>query len=318
MPSEICHISGRLDACLTEMSGLSRNAVQRLIRDGYVLVNGLVADKAGRALRDGDNIDWRLPPPVSGVLTAEDIPLDILYEDADICIVNKPQGMVVHPAPGHSGGTLVNGLMNHFDDLPVIGGEQRPGIVHRIDRMTSGLLVIARNDEAHRSLSAQFRDHTAGRSYLAIVDDNLREQSGTVSAPIGRKPNDRKRMAVTESGRSAVTHWAVVERFDSYTLIALKLETGRTHQIRVHMAYIRHPVTGDEVYGKPRNTLGLTGQALHGYRLSLRHPVSGEEMTFYADLPEYFLQALKHLTVQASFPGSLWTNRADEALFGKD
>lgn len=316
MPSERCQTEARLDACLPILSGLSRSAAQRLIRGGFVRVNGLTADKPSCPLKCGDLIEWELPTPVPSCLTAEDIALDILYEDADICIVNKPQGMVVHPAPGHASGTLVNGLMQHFDDLPVIGGEQRPGIVHRIDKLTSGLLVIARNDAAHRALSEQFRTHAAGRSYLAIVDDNLREDSGTISARIGRHPTDRKRMTITDNGRDATTHWAVLERFGGNMLLALRLETGRTHQIRVHMAAIRHPVSGDTVYGKAHNALGLEGQALHGYRLSFTHPASGKAMVFHADPPAYFLKALRRLN--SRLDGDRLLRCADEALFGKE
>ncbi|MDO4573469.1 MAG: RluA family pseudouridine synthase, partial [Clostridia bacterium] len=272
MASSVSDRAGRLDAVLAALSGLSRAASQRLIREGAVTVDGRTAARPNQTVREGTRVAWTLPEPASVDLKAEDIPLDVTYEDADICVINKPQGMVVHPAPGHSAGTLVNGLMRHFDDLPVIGGEQRPGIVHRIDRMTSGLLVVARNDAAHLSLSEQFHAHTAGRRYIALADDNFREDSGTVSARIGRHPTDRKRMAVTERGREAVTHWAVLERFRTHTLLALRLETGRTHQIRVHMAHIRHPLSGDALYGKgEKNRLGLAGQALHGYRLTLRH-----------------------------------------------
>jgi len=200
---------------------------------------------------------------------------------------------VVHPAPGHASGTLVNALLFHISDLSGIGGELRPGIVHRIDRMTSGLLVVAKNDAAHRALSEQFRTHAAHRSYIALVDGTVRGDEGTVDAPIARHPVDRKRMAVRPGGREAVTHWRVIDRLDRYTLLRLELTTGRTHQIRVHMASIGHPVTGDDVYGREKRPFGLEGQALHGYRLTFRHPKDGRTLVFYAPIPEYFRDALR-------------------------
>lgn len=298
MPNSTCETDGRLDVIFVELTGLSRSAAQRLIRAGHVQVNGLLMDKPNTMLHAGDALTWHIPAPLTTTLKAEDMALDIRYEDQDICVINKPQGMVVHPAPGHQAGTLVNGLMGHFGDLPVIGGEFRPGIVHRIDKMTSGLLVIARNDDAHHALSEQFKTHEAGRAYLAIVDDNIREDSGSIAARIGRHPTDRKRMGITDNGREAVTHWSVIERYGGHTLLAIRLETGRTHQIRVHMASIKHPVSGDEVYGKKHNSLSLVGQALHGYRLSLWHPANGERMSFHAELPVYFLAALRRLDSQ--------------------
>lgn len=301
---------------LVEMAGLSRSAAQRSIRAGQVLINGMLTDRPNTLVRFGDTVEWSIPAPAATALEAEDMALDIRYEDQDICVINKPQGMVVHPAPGHHTGTLVHGLMGYFEDLPVIGGELRPGIVHRIDKMTSGLLVIARNDDAHRALSEQFKTHKAGRAYLAIVDDNIRENSGSISAPIGRHPVDRKRMAITGNGREAITHWAVIERYGSHTLLSLRLETGRTHQIRVHMASVRHPVSGDAVYGKKQNSLGLDGQALHGYRLSLRHPASGEPMDFLAGLPAYFKTALQRLGTQMNEADIIAA--ADKAQYGKE
>lgn len=288
------HSPARLDRFVSEASGLTRSQAQRLIREGAVTVNGACA-RAAHALAPGDEVRLLPPEPVEIEARPEPMPLDIVYEDADICVINKPQGLVVHPAPGHAAGTLVNGLLYHFGTLSEVGGALRPGIVHRIDRMTSGLLVVAKNDAAHLSLTAQFQTHEAGRAYLALVDGNLREDSGTVDAPIGRHPRERKRMAVVPDGRSAVTHWRVLARFGTHTLLSVALETGRTHQIRVHMAYIRHPVTGDDVYGASRRQLGLAGQALHGYRLCLTHPSSGEEMVFYAPLPAYFVAALQKL-----------------------
>ena len=218
MPNETCWINGRLDMYLVQAANLSRSAAQRLIREGNVQVNGATALKAGTEMRKGDRLSWTFPEPEHPMLCAEEMPLDIRYEDSDVCVLNKPQGMVVHPAPGHLTGTLVHGLMAHFTELPVIGGEFRPGIVHRIDKMTSGLLVIARNDAAHHALSDQFRDHTAERAYISIVDGNIREDVGVIAERIGRHPRDRKRMAVVENGRTALTRWKVLKRYGRYTL----------------------------------------------------------------------------------------------------
>jgi 23S rRNA pseudouridine1911/1915/1917 synthase len=246
-------------------------------------------------------VRYVLPEAKPVELVAEDIPLDILYEDEDLCVVNKPRGMVVHPAVGNESGTLVNALLYHFDGLSTIGGEVRPGIVHRIDKMTSGLLVVAKNDMAHEGLARQFADHFAHRSYIALVAGNIREDTGTVDAPIGRHPTERKRMAVVPNGRRAVTHFRVLYRFSSVTLLSLELETGRTHQIRVHMAHIHHPLVGDSVYSSGKNDLGMEGQALHGWRLQFTHPKTGEHMAFQAPLPEDMQRALKRL----GYPGSL-------------
>lgn len=285
---------GRLDVCAAARGSLTRNQAQRLILGGHITVNGKPV-KANHLLRPGDTVEIVRPAPEKTQVEAEDIPLDIIYEDDQLVVVNKPQGMVVHPAPGHADGTLVNGLMYRIGDLSGIGGELRPGIVHRIDKMTSGLLVAAKNDSAHQSLSQQFHDHTARRSYLAIAVGNLKEDAGTVDAPIGRHRTDRKKMAVVPDGRPAVTHWRVEERFGSYTLLSLRLETGRTHQIRVHLAYRKHPLAGDTVYGSEKPQLGLSGQALHGYRLDLTHPKTGERLAFFAPIPDYFMNALKKL-----------------------
>ena len=298
----------RLDVAAANGAGISRARAQQLIRDGAVTVDGAAA-KPNRVLRGGETVEVTIPAPRPVETAAEDLPLDIVYEDGDILVVNKPQGMVVHPSPGHAAGTLVNGLLYRVHDLSGVGGELRPGIVHRIDRMTSGLLVVAKNDAAHAALAAQFAEHTAHSRYVAIVCGNLREDSGTVDAPIGRHPADRKRMAVTENGRSAVTYWRVLERYGAYTLLALRLETGRTHQIRVHMAYRKHPLAGDEVYGSGKNPLGLSGQALHGYRLALTHPVSGERMVFTAPLPAYFGAALAKL--KSAYTPSEWMARLE-------
>lgn len=284
--------AGRLDAYISERTELTRNAVQRLIREGAVTVNGKV-EKPGHSLSVGDRIAVNLPEPKPARVIAQDIPLSIIYEDADLAVVDKPQGMVVHPAPGHEADTLVNGLLYRLSDLSGVGGELRPGIVHRIDRMTSGLLVVAKNDRTHAVLSSQFQDHSARRSYVAIAEGNFREDSGTVCAPIGRHPVDRKRMAVVDAGREAITHFTVVERLNGCTLLKLELETGRTHQIRVHMAHIKHPLAGDVVYGRAKPLFGLAGQALHGYELILTHPTTEVNMRFYAPIPDYFLHALQ-------------------------
>ena len=282
----------RLDVFVSGWLGLTRSAVQRMIRQGDITVNGK-QEKPGHLVNAGDRVEAILRPPKPAQAVAEDIPLSIIYEDSDLAVVDKPQGMVVHPAPGHEDGTLVNGLLYRLSDLSGIGGQMRPGIVHRIDRMTSGLLVVAKNDATHQALSDQFRDHSARRGYVALAEGNFKEDSGTVDAPIGRHPVDRKRMAVNPKGRSAVTHWTVVARMKECALIKLELETGRTHQIRVHMASIGHPLCGDTVYGRAKPRFGLVGQALHGYELTFVHPASGERLTFYAPIPEYFMDALK-------------------------
>ena len=285
----------RIDAFLASNTELSRSKLQKLIKDGAVERNGKPC-KANTEVKIGDVIRLQMPKETGETLPEpEDIPLDIIYEDEDLAVINKPKGMVVHPAPGNPNGTLVNALLFRFQTLSGTGGEIRPGIVHRIDRLTSGLLVVAKNDIAHEALAKQFALHTAHREYLCIVHGNLKEDSGTVDAPIGRHKTDRKRMAVTEGGRRAVTHWHVLERFGTETLLDVALETGRTHQIRVHMAYIKHPIVGDEVYGSAAPKLGLNGQALHGYRLTFTHPKTGEKMTFLAPLPEDFKTALTRL-----------------------
>lgn len=285
----------RIDAYLAASTELSRSRLQKLIKDGAVERNGKPC-KANAEVKPGDAIRLHIPEESGDVLPKpENIPLDVIYEDEDLAVINKPKGMVVHPAPGNPSGTLVNALLYRFQTLSGTGGGTRPGIVHRIDRFTSGLLVVAKNDAAHETLARQFAMHTAHREYMCIVHGNLKEDSGAVDAPIGRHKTDRKRMAVTEDGRRAVTHWRVLERFGTETLLDVSLETGRTHQIRVHMAYIKHPIVGDEVYGSAAPKLGLNGQALHGYRLTFAHPKTGETMTFTAPLPEDFLTALRRL-----------------------
>ena len=286
--------AARIDAYLADNTEFSRSKLQKLIKDGAVFKNDRTC-KPNTEVKAGDTIRIVAPITEGEVLPkAEDIPLDVVFEDEDLAVVNKPKGMVVHPAPGNETGTLVNALLYRFGTLSEANGP-RPGIVHRIDRFTSGLLVVAKNDAAHEALSRQFAAHTAHREYVCLVHGNLKEGSGTVDAPIGRHKTDRKRMAVVENGRNAVTHWRVLERFGAETLLDVALETGRTHQIRVHMAYIKHPILGDEVYGSPAPKLGLNGQALHGYRLTFTHPKTGELLSFTAPIPEDFRHALRLL-----------------------
>ncbi len=284
----------RLDAFIAENTELSRSAAQRLIEAGEITVNG-EAKKAKYSLREGDEVIVLLPQPAQTEIVPQDIPLDIVYQDADIAVINKPVGMVVHPAPGNPDGTLVNALMFHLTDLSGIGGEIRPGIVHRIDKNTSGLLVVAKNDAAHNFLAGELKTHAVQRTYFALCEGNFKEDEGTVDAPIARHRTDRKKMAVVPGGREAVTHWRVAERFGDMTLLSVELETGRTHQIRVHMAYINHPLVGDDVYGRGKNSLGFSGQALHAAKLRLTHPRTGERMEFTAPLPENFAAALRKL-----------------------
>ena len=287
----------RLDAFLARsMEGMSRSAVQRLIEDGNVLRDGKRCRKNDR-LEAGAVLTVTLPEVKPTEIAPKEIPLEIVYEDEDVAVINKPKGLVVHPAPGHTDDTLVNGLLYAMGDrLSGINGEMRPGIVHRIDKDTSGLLAIAKNDLAHAVLASQLNDHTMARTYEAIVCGNLKEDSGTVDAPIGRHPTDRKKMCVTtRNSRNAVTHWEVVERFPGYTHIRCHLETGRTHQIRVHMAYIGHPILGDTVYGHKRKELGQDSQCLHAGQLCFRHPRDGRPILVFAPLPDYFLEVLDTL-----------------------
>lgn len=287
----------RLDAFLARsMEGMSRSAVQRLIEDGNVLRGGKRCRKNDR-LEPGDVLTVTLPEAKPVEIVPKEIPLEIVYEDEDVAVINKPKGLVVHPAPGHTDDTLVNGLLYAMGDrLSGINGEMRPGIVHRIDKDTSGLLAIAKNDLAHAVLASQLKDHTMARTYEAIVCGNLKEDSGTVDAPIGRHPTDRKKMCVTaRNSRNAVTHWEVVERFPGYTHIRCHLETGRTHQIRVHMAYIGHPILGDTVYGHKYKELGQDSQCLHAGQLCFRHPRDGRPVLVFAPLPDYFLEVLNKL-----------------------
>ena len=287
----------RLDAFLSRSAeGLSRSAAQKLIADGNVLLNGRPARKNDR-LRVGDSVELTIPEPREVDIAPKQMPLDIVYEDEDVAVINKPKGLVVHPAAGHQDDTLVNGLLYAMgDSLSGINGELRPGIVHRIDKDTSGLLAIAKNDLAHTVLASQLKDHSMARTYEAIVCGSFKEDSGTVDAPIGRHPTDRKKMCVTQrNSKSAVTHWEVVERFRGYTHIRCRLETGRTHQIRVHMAYIGHPILGDTVYGHKKPELGQDSQCLHAGALCFRHPRDGRPVMVFAPLPDYFQSVLDKL-----------------------
>ncbi len=291
--------SGRVDALLAAaLPDLSRAFVQKLLEEGRVTCRGRPVKKSFRP-DPGDTLTLDIPDPEPLSVTAEAIPLDVVYEDADVIVVNKPKGMVVHPAPGHTGGTLVNALMAHCgEELSGINGVLRPGIVHRIDKDTSGLLIAAKNDAAHKLLAAQLADHTLARTYECVAVGNLREDAGTVDAPIGRHPTDRKKQCVTEkNGKPAVTHWEVLERFPGFTYLRCRLETGRTHQIRVHLAHLGHPILGDTVYGAKKPVPGLEGQCLHAKELRFIHP-DGRPMALSCPLPDYFeavLSKLRHL-----------------------
>ena len=285
----------RLDAFLKEaIDDASRNFLQGLISQGAVLVNDKTA-KANYKVKENDMIFITMPDPVDVEIKPQKMDLDIVYEDEDVLVVNKPAGLVVHPAHGHYDDTLVNGLLAHCKDLSGINGVMRPGIVHRIDKDTSGLLMVAKNDFAHNSLAEQLKVHSVERGYIALVQGVIAEPAGVVDAPIGRHPLERKKMAVNLSGKEARTNYFVKERFDKYTLIECRLETGRTHQIRVHLSYIGHPLVGDELYGSRKNNLGFAGQALHAYLLGFIHPRSGAKLHFEAPLPEEFRKELELL-----------------------
>lgn len=297
---EVTTTGDRLDRWLAEqLPDLSRSRVQKLIDEGQVQVNGQVCSSKKTLVQVGDRVHVEIPDAKPLNLQPEAIPLDILYEDDALLIINKPSGLVVHPAPGHESGTLVHALLAHCPDLEGIGGVQRPGIVHRLDKDTSGALAIAKTDVAHHHLQAQFKAKTARRDYLAIVYGAPAAERGTVDAPVGRHPVDRKKMAVVpleKGGRSAITHWAVEERLGNFTLMRFQLETGRTHQIRVHSAHIGHPVVGDPVYGSGRSVgVNLSGQALHAWKLRLQHPLSEERIEAIAPLPDDFLTLLQVL-----------------------
>ena len=287
----------RLDAFLARCAeGLSRSAAQKLIEEGAVRRNGKPGKKNDK-LNVGDTIEYEIPEAKPVDIQPTEMQLDIVYEDEDLLVINKPKGLVVHPAAGHQDDTLVNGLMHALgDDLSGINGELRPGIVHRIDKDTSGLLAVAKNDHAHLMLASQLKDHSMARTYEAIVCGSFREDSGTVDAPIGRHPSDRKKMCVTErNSKHAVTHWEVVARYRGYTHIRCKLETGRTHQIRVHMAHIGHPILGDLVYGRKKPELGQDSQCLHAGALCFQHPRDGRPVMVFAELPQYFKDVIAKL-----------------------
>lgn len=295
---KVCDFEGniRLDVFVAEIGEITRSRAAKLIEDGCVLVNSKVAAK-NLKLKTGDNVVLNLPNPVSYDVKAEEIPLDIVYEDDDLLVVNKPKGMVVHPANGNLDGTLVNALMHHCGDtLSGINGVMRPGIVHRIDKNTSGLLMVAKNDTAHNGLAAQIKEHSFTREYEAVVYGNLKDDEGIIDAPIGRHPVKRKQMAVTDkNSKNAVTHYKVIERFGNFTHIRLRLETGRTHQIRVHMAYIGHAVAGDDVYGPKKVITSLNGQCLHAKKVGFVHPITNKYLEFESDLPNYFTKFLKEI-----------------------
>ena len=290
----------RIDAWLAaNLEDMTRSAVQRLLEEGQVVCDGKQLAKNYK-LNGSETLEVSLPDPEPVDVVPQDIPLDVVYEDGDVIVVNKPKGLVVHPAPGHPDGTLVNALLHHCgDSLSGIGGELRPGIVHRIDRDTSGLIIAAKNDFAHQRLAAQLQDHTLARIYQCIVIGNLREDSGTVDAPIGRHPVDRKKMAVVANGRNAVTHWTVLARYPGFTHVECRLETGRTHQIRVHMAHIGHPILGDTVYGSKKPVPGLQGQCLHAVGLRFLHPRTEELVELHCGLSEEFQAQLQKLRNRA-------------------
>ncbi len=287
----------RIDKCLSSyMEDLSRSYIQKIIKEGNVFVNDK-AVKANYKCKVDDSVRFIIPQAVEPDIMPQPIPLDIIYEDKDILIVNKPKNMVVHPAPGHYDGTLVNAIMYHCgSELSGINGVMRPGIVHRIDKDTTGSIVICKNDESHKAIAELLKTHDITRKYRAIVYGNIKEDSGTVNAPIGRHPNDRKKMAINErNGKNAVTHYKVLERFGNYTYIECQLETGRTHQIRVHMASIAHPLLGDDIYSSHKSPFKLEGQVLHAMTIGFIHPTTGEYVEFEAPLPEYFEKILSVL-----------------------
>lgn len=289
----------RLDAYIASaLENLSRSMVQKLIKSGNILVNNKI-EKESYKVQNGDKITIEIPEPEESGLKKQDIPLDIIYEDNDILVVNKPKGMVVHPGNGNPDGTLVNAIMAHCEgSLSGIGGEIRPGIVHRIDKDTSGLLVIAKNDKAHINLSEQIKNRDVKKIYVALVRGVIPENEATINMPIGRSTKDRKKMAVDKNGKEAVTHFKVLTRYNKYTFIQVKIDTGRTHQIRVHMSHIGYPVVGDSVYSNGKNDFGIEGQMLHAKELEFKHPVTGKIMHFEAPLPKYFEEVLEKLDNQ--------------------
>lgn len=293
-----CDRAARLDVFVAEAADVTRSRAESLIKEGRVQADGSIQRKAGYRLREGSEVRIEIPEAAPASVEAEDIDLNILYQDADVAVVFKPSGMVVHPAAGNESGTLVNALLKHLDNLSGIGGEIRPGIVHRIDKDTSGLLLVAKNDRAHVSLSEQIRAHAVHRAYQAILIGGMKDDEGFVDAPIGRHPTDRKRMAIVPDGREARTNWRVLERLRGATLIEARLTTGRTHQIRVHMASVGHPVLGDPVYGPKKSPYPVTGgQLLHAYRIGFVHPSTGEEMRFEAPPEPRFQHWLEKLRI---------------------
>ena len=294
-------IGRRLDVVLVEhINNFARSHIQSLIKSKYVSVNNNTVIRPGYKVRHGDTVEICIPPTKKIEIQEENIPLKILYEDDDIAIIDKPKGMVVHPAPGNYSGTLVNALLYHFDTLSSTGGILRPGIVHRLDKDTSGLLLVAKNNAAHEKLTKDLKARKIVRIYWAVVERNVREDEGTIDTPIVRHPVDRKKMAVIDSAssRRAITHFKVIKRFGEYTLVELKLETGRTHQIRVHMSYIGNPIIGDTVYGSKRQKFKTQGQVLHAKKLAFTQPLTGEYMKFEGELPEYFVELLEILKNQ--------------------
>ncbi|QZY57489.1 RluA family pseudouridine synthase [Crassaminicella profunda] len=275
---------------------MSRSYIQKLIEKGKVKINGHASKIKKYKVVENDQVEIEIPEPELLTIEPENIPIEIVYDDDDLLVVNKPQGMVVHPAPGNYHGTLVNALMYHCKNLSSINGVIRPGIVHRIDKDTSGLLMVAKNDQAHKGLAEQLKEHSINRRYIALVHGNIKEEKGTICAPIGRNPVDRLKMAVVDrNGKDATTHFTVLKRFKEYTLIEAKLETGRTHQIRVHMTYIKHPLVGDPIYGPKKQKFRLDGQLLHAKVIGFVHPIRDEYMEFQADLPDYFKNIIKIL-----------------------
>ncbi len=285
----------RLDSFVAEqISGLSRTMVKNLVKEGLILVDG-TACKSSYRLSEGQEITVEIPAPERVEIAAQDLPLQIIYQDEDLAVINKAKGMVVHPSPGHYDQTMVNALMFHIKDLSGINGDLRPGIVHRLDKDTSGVMVVAKNDASHRSLAEQIKDHTINREYIALVHGLIKENLGTIDAPIGRSKVDRKKMAVVGNGRPAVSNYQVLQRFNNYTLVKVKLLTGRTHQIRVHFAYIKHSVVGDPLYSSAKRHFNLDSQALHAQLLGFVHPRTGEYLEFTSELPEYFQKIIEEL-----------------------
>lgn len=287
--------NNRIDKYVAEKSDLTRSAVQRMIENGNILVNGKET-KVAYKVQNGDVIEVIPEEIQESSLEAEDIPLDIVYEDKDILVVNKQKGLVVHPGNGNPNGTLVNAVLNHCkDELSGIGGEARPGIVHRIDKDTSGLLIVAKNDKAHLNISEQIKKHEVKKTYRALVRGIIKENNGTIDMPIARHKTDRTKMAVDKNGKNAVTHFKVLERFKDFTYIEVNIETGRTHQIRVHMSKIGFPIVGDSVYSNGKNPFGVEGQMLHSYKLEFVHPTTGKKMELTAEIPEYFKNVLNNI-----------------------